>query len=246
MIGAERRRRSLAYDLKTRVAAKPTLALPLARFRHHGVVLSDATEVVIEGYPRSANSFSVVAFEVAQGRRTGIAHHTHAPAHVLEAVKRRVPTIVLARDPAEAAVEFLLVRRELTAPQALLGYVRFYEPLLIATDGFVVGLFPQVTSDFGVVMSALNRRSGSTFTPFEHTEANVRRCFDAMQDYWEGRVGGGDELERRVGRPSEQREAMKRELRPLLDEPDAAELLAHARHLYEAFGTLAREAEATS
>ena len=245
MIGAERRRRSLAYDLKTRVAAKPTLALPLARFRHHGVVLSDATQVVIEGYPRSANSFSVVAFEVAQGRRTAIAHHTHAPAHVLEAVKRRVPTIVLARDPAEAAVEFLLVRRELTAPQALLGYVRFYEPLARAADRFVVGLFPQVTTDFGVVMSALNRRAGTSFVPFEHSEANVRRCFDAMQHYWEGRVGG-DELERRVGRPSESRDAMKREVRPLLDEPDAAELLARARHLYEAFGTLAREAGATS
>jgi hypothetical protein len=244
MIGAERRRRSLAYDLKTRVAASPTLALPLARFRHHGIVLSDATEVVIEGYPRSANSFSVVAFEVAQGRRAAIAHHTHAPAHVLAAVRHRIPTIVLARDPAEAALEFLLVRRELTAAQALLGYVRFYGPLLGAADRFVVGLFPQVTTDFGLVMTALNRRSGTSFTPFEHTEANVRRCFDAMQQYWEGRVGEGDELERRVGRPSEEREAMKRGLRSLLDEPEAAELLERARGLYEAFGILAHEAGA--
>ena len=90
MIGAERRRRSLAYDLKTRVAAKPTLALPLARFRHHGVVLSDATQVVIEGYPRSANSFSVVAFEVAQGRRTSSRRSSAAsPPSSWPAIRRR-------------------------------------------------------------------------------------------------------------------------------------------------------------
>ena len=49
------------------MAQHPLLALPAARLRGHGVVLSPRTEVVIEGYPRSANSFAVAAFRLALG-----------------------------------------------------------------------------------------------------------------------------------------------------------------------------------
>jgi len=231
---AERLTENAVYALKSRIARSPILIRPLARARRHGVIVDEGTEVVIEGYPRSANSFSVVAFEVAQGRRTRIAHHTHAPGHVLAAARMGVPTIVLARDPADAVLEFLLVRPRLGLGVALRGYLRFYEPLL-GRDGFVVGPFPEVTTDFGAVMRRLNERFGTDFVPFEHTPENVQTCFDAMQRHWEERTGGGSELERRVGRPSEVREEMKRELRPALDAPEPRALLVEARGLHRAF-----------
>ncbi|HYT30505.1 MAG TPA: hypothetical protein VEN82_06985, partial [Actinomycetota bacterium] len=64
------------YEAKTVVARHPSLALPVARLRGHGVLVRPETDVLIEGYPRSANSFSVAAFGLAQPREVEIAHHT--------------------------------------------------------------------------------------------------------------------------------------------------------------------------
>lgn len=221
------------YGLKSRVATSRTLVPPLARARGHGVVIDTSTELLIEGYPRSANAFSVEAFEVAHGRRMRIAHHTHAPGHVLAAVRLGVPAIVLARDPADSVLEFLLARSHLRPSAAIRGYLRFYEPLL-GGEGFVVGPFPQVTTDFGAVVRRVNERFGTDFTPFEHTDENVQTCFDAMQRHWEQRADG-EMLERKVGRPSQVRERMKLELRPVLEAPEPHGLLVEAQALYREF-----------
>jgi len=195
------------------VAGSPQLALHLAGWRGHGELVGPTTDILIEGYPRSANSFSVAAFRLAQGRAIEVAHHTHAPGHVLAALRLHVPTIVLIREPEDAVLEFALVRQSLTVHQALRGWVRFYSALLPHRSRFVVGPFPEVTSDYGAVIRRVNEWFGSAFVPFDHTESNVRECFRQMDAYWEGRIGVTPEVERYVGRPSEVRERWKDELR---------------------------------
>ncbi len=155
------------------------------------MVLTPDTEIVIEGYPRSGNSFAVAAFEQAQRRPVRIAHHTHTPAHVIAAIRAGIPALVLVRDPGEACVEFVMMKEFLSLRQALRGYVRFYEPLRRYRDGFVVGAFPDVVSDFGAVMARVNARFGTAFTPFDHTEENVRSCREAIDGYWRSRTGPG-------------------------------------------------------
>lgn len=232
-IPAGSRRRRPTFALKTAVARSPWLAPALSRVRHHGVVLGPDTEVVIEGHPRSANSFSVVAFEVAQGRRTAIAHHTHAPGHVLAAVRRGVPAIALIREPADALLEFLLIRRTLDPEQAVRAWTSFYTTVRRVLDRAVLAPFPVVTTNFGDVIRVVNERNGSSFVPFEHTPENQQRCFDAMDAYWTERAGEGREKELRVGRPSEARERLVAELRPVLERGAAGRALANASSLYE-------------
>jgi hypothetical protein len=235
---ADPARRALSralYEAKTVVARHPALAMPAARLRGHGVLVRPGTDVLIEGYPRSANSFSVAAFGLAQPGEVEIAHHTHAPAHVIAAVRLGVPALVLIREPEDAVLEFVLIRPSLSVRQALRGYVRFYRALVTDRDGFVVGRFPEVTTDFGDVMRRLNDRFDTGFVPFEHTPANERACFDAMDGYWRGLVGAGEALERRVGRPSAAREAMKEALRPAYDAPSLSGLRAEAERIYRSF-----------
>jgi hypothetical protein len=222
-----------AYEAKTLAAAHPLLAIPAARLRRHGELVGKDTDVVIEGYPRSANSFSVAAFRLAQGRPVRVAHHTHAPGHVIAALKLGIPTIVLIREPEESVLEFVLVRPSLTVRQVLRGWVRFYTALLPYRRRFVVGAFPEVTSDFGLVIRRLNFLSGSGFREFEHTEENVRECFRQMDAYWRGRLGEGS-IEAYVGRPSPERERWKDMMRPRYLATPAA-LRARAASLYRAF-----------
>ncbi len=195
------------------MARHPTLALPIARLRGHGEVLDDDTDLVIEGFPRCASSFAVAAFRLAQEpRAVRLAHHTHAPAQVLEAIRRGIPALVLAREPEEAICS-LLVRTPTLGPQAALrAYLRFYGTLLPHRDGFVVGAFTEVVRDFGAVIRRVNERFGTRFREFHHTDANVARILREIEED-EARRRSGEDLERAIPRPSPRRAAWKDEVR---------------------------------
>ncbi len=188
---AERRLRQATYEAMSVVAVYPRLALPAARWGGHGELLDRDTDMLIEGYPRSGNSFAVAAFRLAQPRPVRVAHHVHAPAHVVAATRAGIPALVVIRRPHEAVTEFVATKPSISVGQALRGYVRFYAPLLRVQGGFVVGEYREVTSDFGAVIERINRRFGTSFLRFEHTQENLRACLEAMDRYWKGREGPG-------------------------------------------------------
>ena len=161
--------RSVGCEVKKLVAGRPTIAMPAARLRRgHGIVMGSGTELVIEGYPRSADSFAVIAFAHAQGRPVVIAHHTHAPAHLIAALRAGIPALMLLRPPEDAVLEFVIARPTLRFGSALRGYIRFARRLLPLGDQLVVGLFSVVTSDFGSVIRAVNDRFETDFSICAH------------------------------------------------------------------------------
>jgi hypothetical protein len=99
----------------------------------------------------------------------------------------------------------------------------------------VVGAFPQVTTDFGSVIRQVNERFGTSFIEFVHDDRNQRAIFDAMEAYWRSRVGPGSELERRVGRPSAERDRVKAALLPEFLAPELGKLRRETHALYAAF-----------
>ena len=204
-------RRSL-YEIKTIAAKYPRLAIPIAR-RRHGVPTGKDTEIVIEGFPRSGTSFAVAAFAMAQPRPVKVACHVHAPAQVIAAVRAGIPALVIVREPEDTVLSFVVRNPHISVGQALRGYLRFYATLLPYRHGFVVGAFPDVVADFGAVVRGVNERFGTPFAEFEHTEENVRECFEAIDRDYRGRVRTPLELERIVARPSEVRDEMKARLR---------------------------------
>lgn len=209
----KRNGRRTYYEAKSLIAARPVIALPLARWRGRPAIVGDRTELVIESFPRCASSFAVVAFRIAQDRPVEIAHHTHAPAQVLAAVRRGVPALVLVRRPEDAVLSLLVHSPHLTAGSALRGFVRFYEPLLPHRPGFVVAHFDEVVNDFGSVVDRVNERFGTSFTRFQHTEHNVARCLaDIDRDFREN-VRDHDRRERMAARPCAARHSYRERLR---------------------------------
>jgi hypothetical protein len=231
---------NLLYDAKTILAAHPSIALPLARIRGHGYPFGPGTEMVIEGFPRSGTSFAVSAFELPQARKPVIAHHVHAPAQLIAAARRKVPALVLLREPEGSVLSLAIRKPEIEMRRTLRGYVRFYRPLLPYRDRMVVATFDQVVTDFGEVMKRVNRRFGTSWRPFEHTEQNVRRCLEAIDEYTRPTVREASELERIVARPSDARDRMKgrllRDYRSQTPEP----LRRAAEAIHETFATAAK------
>ncbi len=203
-----------AYGLKTRFAATPLLALPLARARGRGEVIGDDTQIVIESFPRCASSFAVAAFRLAQEPlATRIANHTHMPAQVLAAARRGIPALVLLREPEAAVLSHVIHTPGVKIAASLRGYVRFHEPLLPARNGFVVGSFDEVVHDFGSVIDRVNDHFGTSFARFEHTDANIERLNREIETDYRARARSDEELERIIPRPSRVREELRERLR---------------------------------
>src|SRR5262245_23281752 len=163
----------------------PSLYLPLVAHRRafdgSRKAIGPDTELVIEGFPRCGNSFAFAAFRQAQPRPVSIAHHLHAPAQVLAAVRRGTPALVLIRPPDDAVVSLLLRAPDWEPVESYAAYRGFYAPLVRWSGGFVLATFGEVVTDFGAVVRRLNQRFGTAFAEFAHTPENVQRCFDALE-----------------------------------------------------------------
>ena len=182
------------YRGLTLAARSPALAVWLARLGRYGHPVSHDTEIVIEGFPRSGNSFAVAAFRRAQHRPVRIAHHLHAPGHAIAALRRGVPTLVVIRHPDEAVPEFAVSKPNLSVRAILRGYVRFHEPLLPYRWGFVTARFEDVLSDFTSVIRRINERFGTTFAEFEATESNVTAVYSDVEHDYEERKGSAPRI----------------------------------------------------
>ena len=196
--------------------------------------------IVIEGFLRSGNTFSVAAFTVTNDPRMHVGRHLHGAPHVLRAVRFGLPTVVLIRQPADAVASYLVRRPTLTPDDALREYLDFYRAAWPARHGFVVALFDQVTRDFGKVMAAVNARFGTSFAPYEPTEANRTEAFRLVEEM-NRRECRGEVVETHVGRPSQEREGRKDAVRTSMGRPRTQRLLRQAEHLYDQYAALALE-----
>jgi hypothetical protein len=196
------------------------------------------TAIVLDGFLRSGNTFSVAAFEVANGSGLHVGRHLHGGPHILRAVRMGLPTVVLIRRPRDAVLSYLVRRPTLTPHDAVLEYLDFYRTCWRAHDGFVVGLFDQVVSDFGAVIDAVNARFGTSFIRYEPTAANEAASWAIVEEM--NRLEcRGDVVETHVGRPSAEREVRKAALQAQLDAPRAAARLRTADELYERYAQIA-------
>ena len=190
MLSASTAARRAVYELATATSRYPAAALRAARLWNIGTPVDDATDIVIEGFPRSGNTATFEAFAAAQPSAIRIAHHTHTPANAIAGVRRGLPVLVLSRTPDEAVPEIVVMRPELTVRQAMRGYRRFYAPLLRFRDRIVVGRFDDVVADLGAVIERVNGRFGTDFAPPSASPGDTA-AETIERRYWDDRRGRG-------------------------------------------------------
>ena len=197
-------------------------------------VVTPDTQLVIEGFPRSGNTFARRAFVVAQGEgfdRTRVASHLHVPAQIVRAARWQIPALVVIRRPRDAVLSFA-IWNPISVDQALRYYRSFYETVEKYRDACVLGLFEEVTEDFGQVIKRMNDKFGTAFSLFRHDEQNVGRVFADMDTYARKKYGE-TQWERKVHHPSAVKERMKNEIADDLEHPKRAKLIAEAETVYD-------------
>ncbi len=253
--------RGARWALRSRWAEHSSY-LTWSRYRGVRAVLSDDTKIVIEAYMRSANTFSVVAFQMAQPEPVRVAHHLHAPIQLMAAADRGLPAMSIIRKPVDATASVTIRSPYVSLEQAVAAYVRFYGPLRAYKDRCFVARFEDVTSDLGAVIERLNAHYGTSFTPFEHTQENVGLAYalideralrpewaPAIRAYVSGEISRADLAaarngshgldqavpESRVARPSAHRTERAETIRERYMSPQLARLRERAEAVYRSF-----------
>ncbi len=173
------------WTLRTWVGRSPLLFNAVFGSINDGERLARADSgLVIEGFPRSANSFSVFAFLNAGAGGLKIAHHVHSPSQIITAARYRLPAVLVIRAPDDAVAAGLAKIATHTAPDLLRAYFLYYRFLAPMREHYVVAPFETVTTDFGRIVDAVNRRFGTSFDPIHadrHTQ--LSKEFHALERF---------------------------------------------------------------
>jgi hypothetical protein len=252
----------MRYGLRSQLATlSPYISFATAG-RHRDEVVRPDTAVVIDGFPRCANTFAAIAFQAAQPRPVKIAHHLHAAAHLIRGTRLGIPTVLLVREPVDTVLSETIRSYPVPLLQVLSAYCLFYETVVQYIDRIVVAEFLTVTSDFGSVIQKINTRFGTNFALFDHTPEKTQLVFGLIEErekrptvkvideYLAGHKNLDEvrsafhDLDRRmvpsmlhenlVPRPSAARFSAKARLRSELQEPQFIPLLERARSVYRA------------
>jgi hypothetical protein len=223
-------------QMRRYVGEHPSLFFNIYRLRPHyrKLLVDRTTQFVIEGFPRSGNTFAVVAFEQVQHESVRIAHHLHMPAQVMLAARWRIPTLVLMRKPTDAVLSWVIRDPRISIYEAMKHYVSFYEKVAGYRSAFVVGSFEEVIQDYGAVLERVNAKFGTRFSLFDHSKDNVEGVFSDIEERHRTRRGGGLD-EKQIARPSAIKATMKDTLKKELQAPQVKALTARAQAIYEDF-----------
>ncbi|MBU4264374.1 MAG: hypothetical protein KKC76_21205 [Proteobacteria bacterium] len=197
-------------------------------------VVDHSTDLVIEGYPRSANTTGVAIFLLVSDNSLRIAHHVHGPAQFLYATRWNIPALLLLRQPLEA-VASLLIRYPALKPAATLrDYIYFHEPLIAIADQFVVADFQEIVDDPDGVITKVNRKYGLDIPTLETKKITT---FDVnnLVEIMDKRDRRADVIsETTVARPSKAREQKKIRVLAMLRHSQYQNLIDRAETAYYA------------
>lgn len=218
------------------------LARVLTHGEYRGFLVRPSSDILIDGYFRSANTFSVEAFLSVNPHRV-VAHHLHSPFQFVRAARFHVPALLLIRDPRDAIASELVRSPQKSAGAALKNWQFFYETVRPLRSSMVVATFEQVTTDFAHVLWRLNRAFGTAFAPYVNSGAADATTFDAVDQYFRsgsGRLFSSKKFDQVVGRPNAARTTELTAARSQVGIQQSRSL-ERARDLYEEFVNLSTE-----
>jgi hypothetical protein len=195
---------------------------------HPNAAVTTETDIVIEGFPRSANSFSVRSLRISHQSPVKIAHHLHIPAQLIFGVKRGIPTLLLLRNPLEAVTSLCIYEPRISPTVGLLGYILFYSPLKPYKEKMVIADFDTVTTNFNAVIQRLNDRF-NLHLDFVDLDSTQSKVFAAIDRYNHDQKRNDVT---KLNRPSEVRNALKSGLQPRVQR---SWLFPKALKIYEEF-----------
>lgn len=170
------------------------------------------TSLVVDGFPRSANSYCYYALMHALRSVGEVRGHTHGAGIYGYTRRKSIPAVALIRKPEDAVSSFLQYNPRLTPDSALRSYILFNETVLKFSSSIMVVSFETATQDFAAVLDSI----ASTFPSLASaqttwTESDERTAREAVASSHFERHGGKLSVSK-IPLPQSTRGAMRDEL----------------------------------
>lgn len=176
--------------LRRQIVGRPALFFPLAKLAGNKQLLDGDTELVVDGFPRSGNSFTEAAFLYSQrSRRLVLKSHAHSPAQVLRAIEQDVATVLLLRDPDQAVASTIASTGVDRPDMHYRDYCAYYRPLLGMDSHFVIAPFEVALRSFDTLVAATNAHFGMDLVVPDLDEVFVSGVNDLRDEISLARTG---------------------------------------------------------
>jgi len=223
---------------------QPVVFPLLLRFRRgrRELLASPTTDLVIDGYMRSANTFAYHAFRRGNPDAV-VAHHLHSTLQFTRAARFGVPALLLVRSPDDAVASAVVQAPTLSTSVALREWTAFYRSVWPFRDQYVIGRFDEVTNEFSSVIRRVNDAFGAAFVEYESSEQSDAQVFDTIdRDFAEKQSPrSSEQVESFIGRPSEHRTSRLDDVKSAMAHDIAhPTLLPEALELYQRYCDEAR------
>jgi hypothetical protein len=212
------------------LARSPWLYCAAARARRgrNRSIVGQNTDLLVEGFPRSGNTFAVAWLALALPDLR-VASHVHHPAHVRRAQQLGVPALVVIRPPRDSVLSNLVYRPDADPAQLLDGWLAFHDPAVLRHAGTFLTTFAAVTGDMGAEWARVGAASG--IRDVVRTAPRESEVLELVQTWGDRRFGGVPD--HRVARPTSQRAQDKLAAGARLDAAGVEAGLAAAQARYE-------------
>lgn len=174
---------------------------------NHGRTCGKDTDIVVEAFPRSANTYVVAYFKYAMEDSLTIASHRHAGVQFRFAKRYGVPSLCIIRNPVDAILSLKIRRPGVEIDLLVKEYAQFHKFVEKYLDSILLVSFEQVIESVSSVVEELNRKFLSDY-PIVEVDDNIRdelfSIVEAMdkKDRTYSRKPQGAETENMVARPS--------------------------------------------
>ena len=202
--------------------------------RHQLDCLQNGFDIWFGGYPRSANTHCVAAFQLANPA-VPIASHWHIPAFIIHALDLGKPGIFLIRRPIDPVISWtIFLQGQMTLQHSLDYYIDFHTAMLPYREKLFISPFESTIHDFQSVLQAFNLRFGTDYSAPVPSQKTAADCLARVEDWLRAPDGSINEF--MVSRPSPQRVAIKAGmLEALHKSPLLRRRLQKAEALFEEF-----------
>lgn len=158
-------------------------------------VLRADDDILIEGFPRSGNTFFYYSFWLSQKSRAKplrIGGHFHLPFQFFLAQRWHIPAVLLLRPPVPTVLSYLVfLNGTIDLGRALARYTHFHETAARAAGSYVVVPFGEATSDPGGALARIDQRFGTDFALTADRDLTRKATIEAIERDRLGRIERG-------------------------------------------------------
>lgn len=222
------------------VSSHPWIYLPYSKLKHGKAnatqIVDSNSDLVIEGFPRSGNTYAWAYFTLSQNDGFRLASHLHSPSHLYLAGKYNTPVLLLIRNPLDAGVSNMTNEPHVRPNQILKNWLRFYEESMKHKEKFLTVDFDLLISDFSAVVNKLNGRFGVDFD----TQKIVGIANESIREtiFKFNTLAFGKVNPRNFSFPEQDRDQIKEYYRNKFVNEADKELFKRALNLYDVYGEL--------